>query len=72
MASQLAWLKLFEKVWGLIKEALKENISKKNILINKVKEIYEKNEYKYIENILESFVTRLQRCIKLEGYKTCY
>ena len=29
--------------------------------------IYENIAYKHIDNIVESFVTRLQRCIDLEG-----
>ena len=29
-------------------------------------------QYKYIENIVESFVTRLQRFIELEGNRTGY
>ena len=62
-----------ENVWGIIKRELqKENISKRSILINRIKEIYENIPYKYIENIVESFVTRLQRCIDLEGDRTGY
>ena len=62
-----------EKVWGIIKGKLqKENISKRCILINRIKEIYENISYKYIENIVESFVIRLQRCIDLEGDRTGY
>ena len=62
-----------ENVWGIIKgELQKENISKRSILINRIKEIYENTPYKYIENIVESFVTRLQRCIDLEGDRTGY
>ena len=62
-----------ENVWGIIKgELQKENISKRSILINRIKEIYENIQYKYIENIVESFVTRLQRCIDLEGDRTGY
>ena len=53
-------------------ELQKENISKRSILINRIKEIYENIPYKYIENIVKSFVTRLQRCIKLEGNRTGY
>ena len=62
-----------ENVWGIIKRELqKENISKRSILINRIKEIYENIPYKYIQNIVESFVTRLQRCIDLEGDRTGY
>ena len=62
-----------ENVLGIIKwELQKENINKRSILINKIKEIYEKIPYQYIENIVESFVTRLQRCIDLEGDRTGY
>ena len=74
MDSQIAWLKHYIKnVWVLIKRELqKENISKRNILINRIKEIYENIPYKYIQNIVESFVTRLQRSIDLEGNRTGY
>ena len=62
-----------ENVWGIIKgELQKENISKRSILINWIKEIYEKISYQHIENIVESFVTQLQRCIELEGDRTDY
>ena len=63
-----------ENVWGIIKgELQKENISKRSILIDRIKEIYGKNiPYKYIEKIVETFVTRLQRCIDLEGDRTGY
>ena len=62
-----------ENVWGIIKgELQKENINKRSILINRIKEIYENILCKYIENIAESFVTRLQRCIDLEGDRTGY
>ena len=49
-----------------------ENISKRSILINRIKEIYENIPYKYIENIVESFVARLQRCIELKGDRAGY
>ena len=73
MASQFAWLKPYREFlrnnnW----ELQKDNISKRSILINRIKEIYENISYKYIENIVESFVTRLQRCIELEGNRTGY
>ena len=42
---------------------------KKSILIHRIKEII---AYEHIESIFESFVTRLQRCIKLEGDRTYY
>ena len=63
-----------ENVWWIIKggELQKENISKRSILINRINEIYENIPYKYIENIVESFVTRLQRCNDLEGDRTGY
>ena len=62
-----------ENVWGIIKRELqKENISKRSILINRIKEIYINIPYKYIENIVESFVTTLQRCIDFEGDRTNY
>ena len=32
----------------------------------------EKTPYKYIENIVESFVTWLQKCIDLEGDRIGY
>ena len=42
-----------DNVWGIIKgELQKENISKRSILINRIKEIYEKIPYKHIENIV--------------------
>ena len=64
MASLFTWLKPYrERLENNKGELQKENISKRNILINKIKEIYENIPYKYIENIVESFVTRLQRCI---------
>ena len=64
LASQFAWLKPYRERLGIIKgELQKENISKRSILINRIKETYENIPYKYIENIVESFVTRLQKCI---------
>ena len=73
MASQFAWLKPFRERLGNNKgEIQKENISKRNILINRIKEVYENIPYKYIENIIWSFVTRLQMCIELEGDRTGY
>ena len=60
-----------ENVLGIIKgELQKENISKRSILINRINKIFENIPYKHIENIFESFVIRLQRCIKLEGDRT--
>ena len=73
MASQFAWLKPYRERLGIIKgELQKENIRKRSIFINRIKEICENIPYKYIENIVESFVTRLQRCIDLEGDRTGY
>ena len=64
-AIQFARLKLYRKHLGIIKGKLqKKNISKRSILINKIKEIF--------EDIVELFVTRLQRCIELEGDRTGY
>ena len=69
---QFAWLKPKRERFGIIKgEQQKENISKRGILINRIK-IYENIAYKHIENIVELFVTRLQRCIELEGDRTGY
>ena len=73
MASQFTWLKPYRERLGNNKGGVtKENISKRSILINRIKEIYENIPYKYIENIVESFVTRLQRYIELEGDRTGY
>ena len=73
LASQFTWLKPYKECLGNNKgELQKENISKRSILINRIKEIYESIPHKHIENIIESFVTRLQRCIKLEGDRTGY
>ena len=44
----------------------------RSILINRIKTIYESIPYKDIENIVESFVTRLQRWIEWEGDRTGY
>ena len=49
-----------------------ENISKRSILINRIKEIFEKSAYKHIKNIVESFVAILQRCIESEGDRASY
>ena len=73
LASQFAWLKPYrERLENNKGKLQKENISKRSILINRIKEIYENILCKYIENIVESFVTRLQRCIDLEGDRTGY
>ena len=73
MASKFAWLKPYRERLGNNKgELQKENISKRSILINRIKEIYENIPYKHIENIVESFVTRLHKCIELEGDRTGY
>ena len=73
MASKFAWLKPYRERLGNNKgELQKENISKRSILFNKIKEIYENILYKNIKNIVESFVTILHRCIELEGDKTGY
>ena len=73
LASQFAWLKLYrERLENNKGELQKENISKRSILINRIKDIYENIAYKHIENIVKSFVTRLQRCIELEGDRTSY
>ena len=73
LASKYSWLKPYRERLGNNKgEKQKENISKRSILINRIIEIYENIPYKCIENIVESFVTRLQRCIDLEGDKTGY
>ena len=50
----------------------KEQISKRSILIIRIKEIYFSIPYKHIENFVELFVTWLQRCIELEGDRTDY
>ena len=66
-------LNTIENVCEIIKGELpKKNISKRSTLFNRIKEIYENIPYKYIENIVESFVTRLKRCIELEGDRTGY
>ena len=73
LASQFAWLKPYRERLGNSKGgATKKIISKRSILINRIKEIYENNPYKHIENIVESFLTSLQRCIELEGDRTGY
>ena len=73
MASQFVWLKPYRERLGNNKgELQKKNINKRSILINRIKEIYENISYKYIENIAESFVIRLQMCIDLEGDRMCY
>ena len=73
LASQFAWLKPYRECLGIINgELQKENISKRSILINRIKEIYKNILYKYIEDIVESLITRLQKCIDLEGERTGY
>ena len=73
LAFQFAWLKSYRERLGNNKGgATKGKFSKRSILINRIKEIYENIPYKYIEKIVESFVTRLQRCIDLEGDRTGY
>ena len=73
LASQFAWLKPKRERLGIIKgELQKENISKRSILINRIKEIYDDIQCKFIKNIVESFVTRLKRCIDLKGDRTGY
>ena len=63
-----------ENVWEIIIKGIlqKEHISKRSILIIRIKEIYFNFLYKHIENIVESFVTWLQKCIELEGDRTGY
>ena len=73
LTSQFSWLKPYRELLRNNKwELQKENISKRSILINKIKEFYENFLYKQIENIVESFVTKLQKCIELEGDRTGY
>ena len=72
MTYQFFWLKKYRERLGNNKEGITKGkyISKRCILINRIKEIYENIPYKHIENIVELFVTRLQRCIVLEGDRT--
>ena len=74
MVSQIAKLKPYrERLRIIIKgEIQNKNISKRSILIYKINEIYENIPYKHIEIIVESFVTRLQKCIELEDDKAGY
>ena len=53
LASQFAWLKPYRERLGKNKGVLqKENINKRSILINRIKEIYKNIPYKYNEIIL--------------------
>ena len=74
MVSQIAKLKPYrERLRIIIKgEIQNKNISKRSILIYKINEIYENIPYKHIEIIVESFITRLQKCIELEDDKAGY
>ena len=73
MAWKFVWLKPYrERLRNNKGELLKENISKKCIIINWIKEIYENISYKKIENILELFVNKLQKCIDLEHDRIGY
>ena len=58
MASQFVWLKPYRESLGNNKgELQKENIGKRSIFINRIKEFYENIPYIHIENIVKSNVT---------------
>ena len=68
---QSTWLKPYWKHLGIIKGRYeRKKVSKRSISTNKIKEIKKAFQTIHIENIVELFVTRLQRCIDLKGDRT--